>query len=420
MSHHNIKKSVLMVAYHFPPCTGSSGIQRTLKFSRYLPDYGWQPIVLSPHPRVYPSVRQDLMREIHPDAIVKRVWAIDISRHLSINGIYISSMALPDRWSSWILSAVPAGISLIKKYKPQYIWSTYPIATAHVIALLLNRITKVPLIADFRDPMLYENWPVKPILRSIHGSIERKVVHASKKIIVTTPSTRKLYRQRYPELPDDRWDVVSNGYDEENFSGENYSDPIENNHGKLLLVHSGLMEPEDRDPSTFFRVLSSLKEAGKINADNIAVVLRATGHDSVFEKQIAQLNIQDIVTLQGHISYSEALQEMQVADGLLLFQGRTCNRQIPAKIYEYLRAYKPILAMADHAGDTAALLRDSDIDTIAAIDSFEEIYKQFVEFLDMLKNGAAPVAQKATVEKYSRRALTRDLAKIFDNLDSTA
>jgi glycosyltransferase involved in cell wall biosynthesis len=406
-----------MVAYHFPPCTGSSGIQRTLKFSRYLPDHGWQPIVLSTHPRAYPSVREDLVREIHPDTIVRRTWAIDISRHLSYRGIYLSSMALPDRWNSWILSAVPVGIALIKKYKPRYIWSTYPVTTAHVIALLLHRITKVPFIADFRDPMLYENWPVKPMLRSIHAKVERKVVHACKKAIVTTPSTRDLYTQRYPDLPDDRWKVLSNGYDEENFVGVTGYSPLIKNHHKLLLVHSGLMEPEDRDPSTFFQVLSALKKTGQISEDNLVVILRATGSDAVYEKQLEQLSIKDIVKLEGHVSYSEALQEMQAADGLLLFQGSTCNRQIPAKAYEYLRAYKPIFAMVDHQGDTAKLLRDNEINTVAAIDSFEEIKKQFVGFLNKVKEGAAPVALEHNVEKYSRRSLTGDLARIFNELD---
>jgi hypothetical protein len=406
-------KKVLMVAYHFPPCTGSSGIQRTLKFSRYLPEYGWQPIVLAPHPRAYRTVREDLVKEIHPATVVKRTWAIDISRHLSIRGIYFRGFALPDKWNSWILSAVPAGISLIKKYKPDLIWCTYPIISAHVIALLLHRITKVPLIADFRDPMLYETWPENNISRKIHGLVERKVVQAALKVIVTTPSTKELYKQRYAELPENKWEVVSNGYDDENFVAFSDHSIQTTNTEKLLFVHSGLMEPQDRDPSKFFEVLSELKRSGTINSGNITVILRATGQDAVYEKQLEQLNIKDIVKLEHHISYSEALMEMQMADGLLLFQGSTCNRQIPAKVYEYLRVFKPIFAMADHNGDTAQLLRENNINTIASLDSFEEINSRFVEFIDLVRKGTAPVSDKDQVIKYSRRALTGELVKIF-------
>lgn len=416
--HHSIatSKKVLMIAYHFPPCTGSSGIQRTLKFSRYLPEYGWQPIVLAPHQRAYPTIREDLVNEIHPATIVKRSWALDISRHFSFRGIYFTGFALPDRWNSWILSAVPAGIALIKKYKPALIWCTYPIISAHVIALLLHRFTKVPLIADFRDPMLYEAWPEKKILRIVHSIIERKIVYACSKAIVTTPSTRELYKQRYPDIPQDRWEVVSNGYDEENFVIFSQDSRSRDNDGEILLVHSGLMEPEDRNPEKFFEVLSALKNTGELDTHSIKVILRATGHDAVYKKQIERLNIRDIVTLEPHISYSEALTEMHNADGLLLFQGSNCNRQIPAKVYEYLRSYKPIFAMADHQGDTAELLRESQINTIASLDSFDEIKTKFVEFLALVKKNSAPVADKERVNRFSRRTLTGKLAAIFDNL----
>jgi len=411
-------KRVLMIAYHFPPCRGSSGIQRTLKFSRFLPEHNWQPIVLAPNKGAYAMVGDDLMAEIHPNTIVARSWALDISRHLSIKGIYFNGLAIPDRWNSWVLSAVPKGLMLIKKYEPDLIWCTYPIASAHIIGLSLHSITKIPLIADFRDPMVYETWPIDTRIRKVHEIVERKIVRKCSRAVFTSPSSVKLYADRYPDLPDSKWEVISNGYDEENFreiNGKNISNHKHSN-APLVLVHSGLMEQEDRDPTTFFQVLSEMVDQKSVSSENLKIILRATGHDEKYQTQITQYNLQGIVHLMPQIGYNEALAEMQAADGLLIFQGTTCNRQIPAKAYEYLRSYKPIFVMADKRGDTARLILDGGIHTISTIDNLEEMRNDFPKFLNSVRNNDAPIASTEYVQSFSRRALTGKLVSVFENV----
>ena len=91
-------KRLLMIAYHFPPLAGSSGIQLTLKFVQHLPKFGWEPLVLSADPRAYERTSDDLMAEIPDSIVVRRAFALDTARHLSIAGRYIAAMARPDRW----------------------------------------------------------------------------------------------------------------------------------------------------------------------------------------------------------------------------------------------------------------------------------------------------------------------------------
>jgi len=153
-------KRVLMIAYHFPPLHGSSGMQRTLRFARYLPDHGWEPIILAPSPRAYEQIDSGQLADIPQQVRIHRAFALDTARHLKVMGRYPRVLALPDRWVSWWLGAVPAGWYLIKKYKPDVIWSTYPIATAHLIGLTLQRLTGIPWMADFRDPMVQPDYPV--------------------------------------------------------------------------------------------------------------------------------------------------------------------------------------------------------------------------------------------------------------------
>src|SRR5215212_6559377 len=141
-----------MIAYHFPPSAGSSGIQRTLRFAHHLPKFGWDPLILTAHPRAYDRTSDDQLKDVN-GAVVERAFALDSAKHLSIGGHYPRFAAQPDRWISWWLGAVPKGLAMIRKYRPEVIWSTYPIATAHKIGHTLQRLSGLPWIADFRDPM---------------------------------------------------------------------------------------------------------------------------------------------------------------------------------------------------------------------------------------------------------------------------
>ena len=138
---------ILMVAYHFPPLAGSSGIQRTLRFAKYLPEFGWEPLVLTAHPRAYERTSNDQLSEIPADTIVVRAQAFNTARHMSICGKYPGFLARPDRWVSWLPGAFFAGMAMIKRYKPDVIWSTYPIGTAHLIGEALHRHSGLPWVA---------------------------------------------------------------------------------------------------------------------------------------------------------------------------------------------------------------------------------------------------------------------------------
>src|SRR6185436_6053035 len=105
-------QKVLMIAFHYPPFQGGSGVHRTLKFSRYLPEHGWQPIVLSADPRAYSSTGQEQLAEIADSVIVERAFALDTARHFSLAGRYLRLMALPDQWASWWWGGVLKGLKL--------------------------------------------------------------------------------------------------------------------------------------------------------------------------------------------------------------------------------------------------------------------------------------------------------------------
>jgi len=410
-------KRVLLVAYHYPPVAGSSGVQRTLKFSQYLPEFGWEPIVLTISLRAYEAVRKDQLGEIPENLIVARAFGIDAARHLSVGGKYLDLLAYPDRWVSWWPTAVMVGRRLIRRYRVRAIWSTYPIATAHLIGRSLHLATSLPWIADFRDSMTETYYPPDRRRRQVYRWIERRTVRDCSRALFTTPGAMRMYAERYPEIPDRRWSVLANGFDEENFTHvESRVTHSRRGGASLRLLHSGILYPEERDPSAFFEALAALKKSGRISAQRLTIVLRATGHDNYHRDLLARYGIADIVRLEPGIAYESALQEMLEADGLLLFQAANCNHQIPAKAYEYLRARRPVLAFTDPAGDTAGLLRDAGIDTIVPLDDANVIAASLGEFLGMLKQGSAPLASEAVIASHSRRQRTEELATILNEV----
>ena len=412
---------VLMIAYHYPPMRGSSGIQRTLKFSQYLPQHSWQPMVLSASPRAYANSGDDQLAEIPKEAIVHRAFALDTSRHLSVRGRYVGWMALPDRWVSWCLGAIPAGLRMIRKYRPQVIWTTYPISSAKLIGLVLHKLTGLPWIADLRDPMTDVDYPADPLTRRFYRWIEEKTVRNCALAVCTTPGAIVTYTKRFPDIPASRFALIENGYDEENFANAAaLQKPVAPIAGRpFTLIHSGIIYPSERDPVPFFEALADLKASGIVTAGRLRIVLRATAHDDYLVPLIEKYGIGDMVSLAPHIAYRDALAEMLGADGLLVLQATNCNHQIPAKLYEYLRARRPVLALTDATGDTAAALRHAGIDTIGPLDEKAGIQVALLRFLELAEAGRAPLASEEAVAANSRRARTAELARLLEQVSVT-
>lgn len=146
------------------------------------------------------------------------------------------------------------------------------------------------------------------------------------------------------------------------------------------------------------------------------MTLRATGYDAEYAPQIASLGLQDVVRLAPALGYREALMEMLAADGLLLFQGRTSNPAIPAKAYEYLRARRPILAMVDGEGETAALLARVRAGLTVPINDDGQIAAGLARFIDPGTRAAIPVLDESSVQLLAREARVGEFATLFDSL----
>lgn len=419
-------KRILMVAFHFPPQAGSSGIQRTLRFVQYLPSIGWQPIVLTANARAYESTDENLSAEVPADAVVRRAFALDTARHLQFRRRYLGWMARPDRWVSWQWDGVRQGTKLVEEFKPEVIWSTYPIATAHNIASALHRKTGIPWVADFRDPMAQEGYPADPQTWQSFQRIEADAAANASLCVFTTPGAAQTYKERYPKAAH-RMVVVENGFDEANFvAAEQWRAQRSNAsqgrqaraRGPVTLLHSGIVYPSERDPAPLFLALGRLKQRGVLGPLEARLRFRASVHDDLLRTLALTHGVEDLIEICPPLPYREALAEMLDVDALLLMQASNCNAQIPAKWYEYLRAGKPVLGLTDPLGDTAGAMRSAGLPDIVRLDHADDIAAALPDFVRRVSEGKAALPDKQVVQQASRLARTKALSDLLQGIQS--
>jgi hypothetical protein len=226
--------------------------------------------------------------------------------------------------------------------------------------------------------------------------------------VFTTPGAATQYRLRYPARAD-RISVIENGYDDEMFAGLHPAPPRSPG-AKKVLLHSGIVYPSERDPAALFAALQVLRTSGRIAPQTFSLRFRAPVHARMIGELAARFGVSDLVEVAPPVAYRDALSEMTQADGLVILQAANCNEQIPAKLYEYLRAQRPILGLADPAGDTARALVRAGVDYIAALEDRDAIAQMLARFLVDLDESSASLPDPIQVGRASRRERTAELA----------
>lgn len=416
-------KNVLIVAFHYPPIGSSSGVLRTLKFSKYLPENGWIPHVLTVKEYLYPVKDYGLINDIPAQAVVHRTVALDAMRHLGINGRYPGLLAIPDRFISWFPFGTIRGLRIIKAIEISAIFSTSPHPTAHLIAGALNTLTGVPWVADFRDPWV-EEPPDRMATRSLRNRIdsvlEKRVIRHADRVTVTTPNLRDDFRVRYPWVSPDKICTIYNGFDEEDFRGLEKGG-IANK--RFEIVHAGLVSREYRDPGPLLQAASRLVGVGTIQSEDLQITFLGGGayvRSKHFAEQVRDLGLEKTVEVIERVGYQAALERLQRAAVLLLLQASEDTKSlIPAKAFEYLRIGRPILAIT-FDGATSDLLRGMEQCYVASPDDQSALQHLLVTLYRLWQTSASSVEVSRPVSRYERRSLTAELASVLNGLDKAA
>jgi hypothetical protein len=183
---------------------------------------------------------------------------------------------------------------------------------------------------------------------------------------------------------------------------------------RVTLLHSGMLYHNGRDPAPFLHAAARLKAQGLVQSDALRVVLRAPGNQESMQARVNAPGVADLVEVAPPIPYGAAVEEMLDADGLMVLQGTPFNARIPARIYRYFRARKPILGRLDPAGETARVLTAAGFGDSARIDLMDDIFPALHHFLEGIYDGTATVATEDLIHSASRQQRAYELAGMFD------
>lgn len=401
-------KKVLVIAYHYPPL-GGGGVFRTLKFTKYLPRFGFKPYVLTVKNAMYQAKDPTLLEDIPPEVRIIRTFSLE--RKLFLLPFYALRTTpkwifIPDINIGWLPFAVRRGEQIIKKEGIDVIYATAPIYTSLLIACLLKRRTGKPLVIDFRDPWtqnVFIKYPTK-LHKKIEEKMEKFVLKTADHIIANTEPMRLKLIEKYPFIKE-KCTTITNGFDAQDFQRlkrKVYRD-------KFTITYVGYLYSAT-DPEYFLPALKKLLEEKKEIRNLIRVLFVGDAIPKV-SMQIKKFNLTDVVKLVGFVPHKTGLEYMINSDVLLLTIAPEAHLPIAGKTYEYLAAKRPILAIVPD-GPSVDLIRSTRSGVVVHPKNITYIKHTLFKLFQEWKKGSLG-AIKSDIAVYERKALTEKLAQVF-------
>ncbi len=423
-----MQKRVLIITYYWPP-SGGSGVQRWLKFAKYLPESGWEPVVFTPENPDFDLQDESLEKEIPPhlEVIKFPIWEpyrlfskVKKSKthpgrlleqknrgFLEKAAIWMrANLLVPDPRIFWVRPAVKFLADLAKSGQFQAVITTGPPHSMHLIGLGLKRKTGLPWIADFRDP--WSQWefldalPMSSLIKKRHQKLEQEVLREANAVMTISPT----FQQDLEKLAHRKVKLLTNGYDPADLP-VGFS-PRQKKENELHLVYSGVID-SIRNP---IPLLKALKEEFAGTGEKVKLTFVGNVSESVREFVRENEWLASRVEFPGYVSHSEVFGYYAAADVLVLILTNTKNAQgnIPGKLFEYLSTGVPVLALGDPDGDSAKILKEAGGGEVIRHEDFVKIQIALRKLMD----GDGESKSDAKIDRFSRRALAHDLAEILD------
>ena len=410
---------------------GSSGVQRPLKFIKYLRDYNWQPIVIAPHPGAYHTFDESLSEEFNRTHTP--VYRVDAKTPFHIAGksstkidalpgwlqktarTASSFFYLPDNKTGWIKPAVEKALQVIKEHHIELIFSTSPPQSNHMIAARVKQQTGIPAIMDFRDDWLEYPLSIYPTRfhKRKNAKIEKETVGQANGVVANNQATLDSISSRvFPqnEIPAK---VITHGFDPEDFEGINQ--PENNQPEKIKFLYSGIFY-EERKPDLFLEALSELIAKGHLTRDELEIHFQG-GLDEEAKSTIKKFGLENITVDYGQVDHKNAVKNLFKADilWLIIKHRKKSDTVTPGKIYEYIATRKPILGLIPE-GASRHVINSYKAGFICNPESLEEIKSTLGDIITQWRNSTLPKPDERIIQQYNRHELTGDLASFFDTV----
>jgi glycosyltransferase involved in cell wall biosynthesis len=444
-------RKILLIAYHFHP-DASVGAQRTIKFAKYLPEFGWEPHILTVHPRYYRVVDETPLtfdctvhrtnKWLRPDDLYTKIRSLlSATTSSTSDGIkdtgsddvkspqenaripwwkrFFNTLSVtPDSNCGWFFPAVWRAVRLIKRHQYDLIYTSGPPQTTHLIGLAASKLTGARLVLDFRDPW-YDPGRNDPFVlqwsRNFDPRNEKRAVEQAALVLTTTDEWRDHLKKLYYPALDDKCFTLINGYDDadfEDFRHEGSSPPSR----PFTFLHAGTLY-HGREPYALLTAAGELYREGALEPDEIK--LKFIGINEVnwtrVKQVISKFALGDVVEFGTPVPRSAYMALLKNSAVLVLFQGSAATVHIPAKAFDYLATGKHILVLAGR-GATRDFMTQFDQVSIAGIDNKDEIRTAIKHLMGRLRGGATVSTDDPRMKTITKRNLTARLASLLDNV----
>ncbi len=445
---------VLLVSYQYPPIAGG-GVPRPLKMSKYLPQFGWEAVVLTVDPQYNVSLDQTLLKQIPEGTVVYR--AKEFNPYQKLNRLRSAANAnangsneqaekrkvsmlskvkasifhllkkmknvllIPDDHRLWVSSAVRLGLKAIKEQKIEVIFSTSGPYSSHLVAQKLAKKTGLPWIADFRDPwtqnmhrsgIAWREW--------IEERMERAVMEGATAITTVTQSFADNFLTKYPNIR--HIEVIHNGYDPEDFQHIEEKKSLD----RLVFAYTGIFYQE-RNPRLFLQAIAELIKAGELQKEEILIrfagVFDYPGY-SENQDAVRRLGLTDVVEVLGYLPHQQSLSLLKSSNVLLLINDTAPGSEayIPGKLYEYFAVKRPILAFS-LVGEASNIIERFHLGKVVPPTDVEKMKVAILEFILAWREGRLDTHfsfehDAESLAQYQRDVQAQQLAQLMNQLSN--
>ncbi len=452
-------KKALIIAYDFPPAR-TGGVYRPVKFAKYLPEFGWTPVILTVKNYPRETLDSTLLNELPGDIKIYRAYSFEFERFenwlikklynnrsssdaampstapnaeaktasspslikrmlfLPLHRFVENYIHVPDTKIGWIPLAVWTGLRAIRKEKIDIILSTSPPETVHLVARLLSKLSGLPMVTDFRDPWTthYTRQGLNAFRTRKEKKLERQVLARANIIIHTGEGRAALVKDAFLNIDAHKHHVIFNGYDEDDFNlpdSPDLSRIIEN--GKFNMASIGFIYPDTA--FEYFIEGFSLALKDSTFAEKAKLILLGEQSDNCREL-LSRPDLKPFITIAGFRPHNEAVACMAKADLLLLLipkgDERMSDKIVAGRTFEYIRSGRPIL-MIGWDGESAGIIKQSGLGNFIIYNDVDNIARALKEYLQDKIRGRTPYKPNWDyINQYNRRRLTKRLADLFE------
>ena len=435
-------KRVLIISYYWPP-TGGSGVQRWVKFAKYLPSEGWQPVIYTPENPEQLAVDESLAAEVPEDTEIVKTRIIEPyelykrvlrrSGHskeaVEVNPVNAQNKSLLQKAAMWIRGNlfrpdprclwIGPSVRFLKKYLAEHpvdlIVSTGPPQSMHMIGLRLSRETGLPWIADFRDPwtkiFYFKHLSMTSATEKWHRKMEKKVLDEASAVVSVSP----LVQQEFQEMTDTPVELITNGFDECDFSSEQCTEAYGGASEEFIITHTGLFAA-DGNPTALWDVLAEKCRTDEIFKKLLRIKLIGKTDDQIL-KALTDRGLEDSMINMGYQPHSVAVEQQRQASLLILPLRKEPEYKavLPGKLFEYLASQRPILGIGQPDGAMAMIVNETRTGTVIDWEDRKGLTQYIEQCWERHLEGRLST-EGADLSRFTRRSLTRRMAGLFDRV----